>query len=70
MIIYKAVLDENMRKHTLSGKDVKDAQLEDAVIQQPVGGKLIVQDARKKQITVSDEDVNKEIDRFTHEHRQ
>lgn len=61
---FKAALAENMQQHAVPGKDVKESQLKDAVIQQLIGEKLLLQAAKEKNIAVSPEEVNAEYERM------
>lgn len=64
MKTYKMALDENKQQHALPGKEVKESQLKDAVIQQLIGERLLVQAAKEKDVKVSDEEVAAEYDRM------
>ena len=58
--IYNAVLQEKMNQHSLQGMEVKESQLKNAVIEQLVGEKLMVQAARENNIEVTDKELNDE----------
>lgn len=64
MKTYRMALDENKQQHALPGKEVNESQLKDAVIQQLIGERLLVQAAKEKNVTVSDEEVSGEYDRM------
>ncbi len=59
---FQRQLNQRLESHKIQGASVQEKRLKEAVLQELIGRKLLLQVAREKNITVTDDEINKEID--------
>ncbi|GBD98242.1 peptidyl-prolyl cis-trans isomerase D [bacterium BMS3Abin07] len=64
MKTYKKAMELRLGQHSLQGTKIKESQMKDAVIQQLIGERLLLQVAREKNISVSEDKISDQLDKM------
>jgi len=62
--MYKVALKESMRQHNAVEKEVTSDSLRDAIIQQLIGERLLVQSAKEAKVLVTEDEIRNELERM------